>query len=407
MEDSSPFLVIQHIPGMSLREALRSGPMEPSRVADIVRQMGSALHAAHGLGIAHRDLKPENVMLHSGDGNEETVKLIDFGIAKIDTNDLAPNTTTVIVAGTVRYMAPEQFEGKHSTASDLYSMALIVCEMLGGQPDVRALPKSTPAKARAVLESALAYIPEERPLDVKSWSQELGRILGSRSKRVQRSAAGIALFLILVIGAAVPLRWFLRGPGEPTRIIEKVGAFDPLTEGFKAHHDVTGRIVQNPARTGFEGWRVITRAQGYYFRALTTAQKRHALAGGWKLTAVMKAEEGLAAVGTDFAGRGGRFDINVINDGDQEIVRLLTQIVPDMSGLEFIQSPAGQYHEYELTYDPNLNSADLWIDKKRRLTGYRGHKQYQEDRGLLFGALAYRSDRASAAFKSVRFEINP
>jgi hypothetical protein len=75
--------------------------------------------------------------------------------------------------------------------------------------------------------------------------------------------------------------------------------------------------------------------------------------------------------------------------------------------MEFTQSPTGQYHEYELIYDPNLKSADLWVDKVRRLTGYRGHSQYQEDTGLIIAAGVYKSDRGSMAFKSVRFEINP
>lgn len=73
----------------------------------------------------------------------------------------------------------------------------------------------------------------------------------------------------------------------------------------------------------------------------------------------------------------------------------------------FIQSPPGRCHEYELIYDPDLKTADLWIDKERRLTGYVGHSQFQEDTGLLIGGIVFKSDSASASFKSVRFEINP
>lgn len=406
LNDASPFLVIQHIEGMSLRHALSDGPMPPARVAEILRQMGSALHAAHAAGIAHRDLKPENVMLQSQDG-QETVKLIDFGIAKIDQSELAPSTTAVMIEGTVRYMAPEQFEGKNSTASDIYSMALIACEMLSGQPHVRALAKSTPAGARAALEAALAYDPEERPRDVRSWSEKLAGALGAQRTLVHRVAAGVALTIALVAGTAATQHWVLGETGEPVRIIEKVGAFDPLTEGFTAHHDVTGRIVHNPTNTGYDAWRIITGGQGYYYQTFTTAQKRRALERGWKLTAVMKAEQGYISVGADFAGFGGRFDIVVIRDGDREIVRLQTQIVPDLRGMDFVQTSPGQYHEYELVYDPNLKTADLWVDKELRLTGYPGHAQYQEDTGLLFSASVYKNDSGSGAFKSVRFEITP
>lgn len=406
LSDASPFLVIQHIDGMSLREALSGGPMPPARVAEILRQIGSALEAAHAAGIAHRDLKPENVMLLSQD-NHVTVKLIDFGIAKIDRSDLAPSTTAVMIEGTVRYMAPEQFEGMNSTASDIYSMAVIACEMLSGQPHIRALPKSTPSAVRAALEAALDYRPDERPRDVRSWSDALADALNTERKRAHRLVAGISLTITLVAATAATQQWVIGETGEPVRIIEKVGAFDPLTEGFTAHHDVTGRIVNNPTRTGYDAWRIITRGQGYYYRTFTTAQKRRALERGWKLTSEMKAEEGFISVGADFAGAGGRFDIVVIRDGDREIVRLQTQIVPDLRGMDFVQTPVGQYHEYELVYDPNLKSADLWVDKELRLTGYPGFAQYQENRGLLFAASVYRTEHGSGAFRSVRFEITP
>lgn len=407
LQDTSPFLVIQYIPGLSLREALSRGPMTPMRVADVVRQMASALHAAHAAGIAHRDLKPENVMLHSRDDGDDTAKLIDFGIAKIDRDDVSPSTTTVMIAGTVRYMAPEQFEGKHSPASDIYSMALIVCEMLSGRPDLRSLPRSTPPRTRAALEAALAYLPEERPTDVRSWSNEIALSLNSAAKRRLRYTLGAAAILAVVFGTLAAQQWALRVLVEPDRVVEKVGGLDPLSEGFKINQDVTGRIVRNDDRTGYDGWRIVTRGQGYYYRRFTPAQKRRALERGWKLTALMKTEAGAGGVGTDFVGSGGRFDVQVLRDGDREIVRLVRQIVPDFRGIELIQSPPGQYHEYELIYNPQLKTADLWIDKARRLTGYVGHRQFQEDTGLLFSGSVFKSDSGSASFKSVRFEINP
>jgi serine/threonine-protein kinase len=221
LEDTSPYLVIQYIPGLSLRQALSRGPIPPVRVAEITRQMANALHAAHAVGIAHRDLKPENVMLHSRDDGDDVVRLIDFGIAKIDTSDLSPNTTTVTVAGTVRYMAPEQFEGKHSVASDIYSMALIVCEMLGGRPDIRTLPRSTTAKARRALEVALAHQPEERPTDVQSWSKELA--LSLRSPKRTRKYAPVVTGLGVLMLAAFLVRQSSRVEALP--VIEDIRPF--------------------------------------------------------------------------------------------------------------------------------------------------------------------------------------
>jgi tRNA A-37 threonylcarbamoyl transferase component Bud32 len=407
LDDRSPFLVIQHVTGMSLREALARGPLPRQQLGQIISQMAGALQAAHAAGIAHRDLKPDNVMLHSPAEDGVTVKLIDFGIAKIERDDVAPNTTTILVAGTVRYMAPEQFEGKHSRASDIYSMALIVCELLGGRPDLRTLPRSTPRRVRAALESALAFQPEDRPPDIGRWSEELVRGLQTGVVAWQRAAAALVVAAALVAGTVAIQGWVSAGDEVPERIVEKVGPFDPVTEGFSIGLDVTGRIVENPTRTGYDGWRILTSTQGYYYRAFTTAQKRQALQRGWKLTAVLKVEQGGGSVGADFSGVGRRYGINILRMGDHEVVRLITQLVPDMRGLDVELPRDDNYHTYELSYDPQLKTAELYVDGVRRLTGYRGHTQFQEDTGLLFSSHVYGSDQGSATFRSVRFEINP
>lgn len=407
LEDGSPFLVVQFIQGMSLREALASGPLPYMKIKQIIPQVASALRAAHAAGIAHRDLKPDNIMLHSPDDDGVTVKLIDFGIARIEQEGVAPHTTTVLIAGTVRYMAPEQFEGRHSYASDTYAMALIVCEMLGGHPDLRTLPRSTPARTRAALEAALAYQPEKRPSEIGVWSEQLVRGLDSPVWKWRRGAAVIVLAGALVGGTMATQRWVLAGGDVPERIVEKVGPFDPVTEGFSVANDVTGRIVENPARTGYEGWRILTGTQGYYYRTFTTTQKRRALERGWKLTVVLKVEEGGGSVGVDFTGVGGRFDISVLRAGDHDIVRLVTQIVPDMRGMDIELPHDDQYHTYELSYDPRLKTADLFVDGIRRLNDYGGHTQFQEDTGLLFASQVYGSEQGAATYKSVRFEINP
>jgi len=125
------------------------------------------------------------------------------------------------------------------------------------------------------------------------------------------------------------------------------------------------------------------------------------------MTVEMRGGEGMLTVGADFAGVGPRFDISLAPDGSGETVGMITQIVPIRSGLEVRQSPPRVYHTYELIYDPGKKSADLWIDGQLKLAGYHGHFQYQEDRGLNFGAGIYKSGRASGSFRFVRFEINP
>jgi serine/threonine protein kinase/Tol biopolymer transport system component len=178
----APFLVVQYVDGVTLRQELEKGPVEPVRGAEILRQIGSALGAAHAQGIAHRDLKPENIMLQRLSDGRELVKLIDFGIAKIDKSDLSANTTTVMVAGTVRYMAPEQFQGENSSASDVYALGLIACEILSGQPDLHSV--KAPAKVREHIQAALAYRPQDRPLSASEFCNRVAEALTEPAEEI-------------------------------------------------------------------------------------------------------------------------------------------------------------------------------------------------------------------------------
>ncbi len=405
LDDATPYLVIEFIPGKSLRESLIDGPLPAATAARIIREMGSALHAAHSVQIAHRDLKPENVMLRKGP-DVETVCLIDFGLAKIEADGLLPDTRTVIIAGTVRYMAPEQLEGTHSLRSDVYSFALIACEMLSGRPDVRALPQSVPRDAVKALEAALAYAPDDRPANVEQWSGQLAAALERQQRRPRtlRRALAVLGAVALVCGSVYAV---VDREGEPQRVIEHVGGFDPVDEGFQSRHDLTLRIVAKPDFAGFEAYRLITRDQGYLYHPFTAAQKRLALARGWRLVTTHKVDSGASTVGADFFGVSRRFSVTVLNAGDSEIVQLTTQVVPDIRGLEVVQRPSRQYHTYELVYDPNLESVGLWIDGTLRISNYRGYSQYQDNTGLLFGTFAYKSGEGVATYKLASFSINP
>jgi serine/threonine protein kinase len=405
LADDSPFLVIQYVAGESLRQALRNGPLDPSRTAAIVRQTGSALSAAHALGIAHRDLKPENIMLHRLSDGNESVKLIDFGIAKIERSALEPDTTTVMLNGTVRYMAPEQLQGESTHASDIYSLALVTCEMLCGHPDPRALPASLDRRTRRSLEGALAFQPDHRPPHVGEWAEQFAGTLNMSTRRRWVLGAGAAAAAVAA-GSFAAVGW-LAATEEP-RVIEKNSAFDPLSEGFQIHNDLSGTVADNPEHTSYDGWRVTTNRQGHYYRHLTDRQKRNALSRGWTLSAVMRVEEGGIFTLVDFAGRGPRFDINFLQEGNHELVRLNTQILPSRQGIGvYLPRARPVFRQFELRYDPGLRSAGLWIDGKQAAAGYVGHSQFQDDWGLCFGAIVYASPHGTGTFQSVRFAINP
>lgn len=407
LDDGSPFLVIQYVNGVSLRALLQRGPIDPRRALRLLHGIASALTAAHAAGVGHHDLKPENVMVQELPDGTDAVKLIDFGIAKVRESDLQAGVTTVVIAGSVRYMAPEQFEGKNVVRSDVYALGLLACELLCGEPDARALPPTLARRVRPIIERALAFRPEQRPALVGAWVAELEHALQPAPSRERWVAAVVAAIATVTIAAAVI---WPRAAGSDDRIIEKVGAFNPRDEGFEAHNGPLGAVVNNHDHTGFMGFSVTSDRPGGadYFRRLSRQQMQRALRQGWSLSATMHANQGAAYAYVDLSPIGKRFDINVLAEPLSNVVRLNTQLVPTIEGLTFALSRAEPvYHKYELRFDPSLEAAQLWVDGIKRLTGYRGHQQFQEGRGLSFGAAVHKSPRAMASFLSVRFEINP
>jgi serine/threonine-protein kinase len=146
-DGESCFLVLEFIRGRTVRQVIeKGGPIPPARAARIARQLALALGAAHKKGIVHRDVKPRNVMVLDGEGGEEIVKLIDFGLAKVPVADLSASardadnerrslTAAGVVMGTVAYMAPETALGMRAVGpkADLYSLGVIFYEMLTGK----------------------------------------------------------------------------------------------------------------------------------------------------------------------------------------------------------------------------------------------------------------------------------
>jgi serine/threonine-protein kinase len=194
LEDKSFFLVLELITGKTLREVVAEGKLPVRRALHVARQIASALSRAHALAIVHRDLKPENVMLTSRAGDEDFVKILDFGIAKVAVKDLAPDATPSeaapltqlgMVYGTPEYMSPEQAMGKPiDSRADLYSLGVILFEMLAGvrpwdDPNKAVLlgkhvsatiptiaemapDADTPADVEAIVRKLMAKSPDER-----------------------------------------------------------------------------------------------------------------------------------------------------------------------------------------------------------------------------------------------------
>jgi eukaryotic-like serine/threonine-protein kinase len=136
-------LAMELIPGVSLSEKLKGGPLPGKEIVYLGTQFAEGLALAHKQGIAHRDLKPANVML-TPDGR---VKILDLGLARLLQPSqgadltLSINTGTEKVSGTLPYMAPEQLRGEPADArSDIYGAGAVLYEMSTGQ---RPFPRPT------------------------------------------------------------------------------------------------------------------------------------------------------------------------------------------------------------------------------------------------------------------------
>jgi tRNA A-37 threonylcarbamoyl transferase component Bud32 len=137
--DGRMFIVMELLEGKNLLEVFRStGPLPWRRMLKIARQVCSALAEAHAHGIIHRDLKPANIFLEEGRGPGDSVKVLDFGIAKImhgsEIDDGSELTVTGQAVGTLEYMAPEQLMGGACDArTDMYTLGVVVYEIIVGR----------------------------------------------------------------------------------------------------------------------------------------------------------------------------------------------------------------------------------------------------------------------------------
>ena len=131
-------IVMELLSGRTLREVIDEGPVPAGTSAEIARQIAAGMAAAHDAGVVHGDLKPANIFVT----RDETIKILDFGLA-VRQSDAGPADSTIslacpipgTVAGTPGYMSPEQADGgAPSKASDVFSLGLILYEMLTGRP---------------------------------------------------------------------------------------------------------------------------------------------------------------------------------------------------------------------------------------------------------------------------------
>ncbi len=280
-DDGRPYIVMALCEGETLREKLRLGPLATAEAVEIAMQIARGLAAAHARGIIHRDVKPGNVML----GTDGTVKLLDFGLAKVaDVTITGPGATP----GTLAYMSPEQARGNPvDQRTDLWSLGVVLYEMLTGmrpfrgasdralfqamlyeepEPISKQRPE-TPEPLRRIVERLLRKDPHARYGRAEDLLADLAQGLSSgarpsrlsaTSKRRPALLAGAAIAFVALVGVAFWQAGRARGSLPPATGPEGASiAVLPLTTlGADAGGDaaladgMTGELIALLAKLG-------------------------------------------------------------------------------------------------------------------------------------------------------------
>lgn len=168
------YFLMEYVDGANLRQLMRAGELHAGRSLSIVSQICDALQFAHDEGIVHRDIKPENILVDL----RGRVKIADFGLAKLLSDELADYTLTGLhqVMGTPRYMAPEQMEGTQFVdhRADIYSLGVVFYEMLTGE---LPLGRFDPPSMRAAID--------------EQWDQVVMRSLEKEPQRRYQNASDV------------------------------------------------------------------------------------------------------------------------------------------------------------------------------------------------------------------------
>jgi serine/threonine protein kinase len=209
--DGVSFLVMEFVPGRSLRDVIAVGPLSIDRVVDYALHIATALDVAHAAGIVHRDIKPANVMVTDAG----QIKVLDFGVSKAF-GPVDPETVTTAataagsLVGTLGYMSPEQVQGRPIDGrSDIFSFGAVLFEMVTGRraftgggslsivssiladtpPEVTAFRADVPAGLSALVHDCLARDREARP----SARQATRRLADLRDSLAPRAASAASL----------------------------------------------------------------------------------------------------------------------------------------------------------------------------------------------------------------------
>jgi len=264
--DDTCFLVLELVPGETLEEHLRRGPLPLDEALDVCRQIAAGLEAAHEAGVIHRDLKPANVRLTP----EGRVKVLDFGLAKPmragpdgKSTDSVLSTGQGRLLGTPTYMAPEQARGRAiDRRVDVWAFGCVLYECLTGsrvfdgetlsdvlgsvlrdEPRLGALPAATPERVRELIARCLHKDPLQRLRDVGEARFVLEHAHESPSRRGARSPwlpAALACVALVFGGLWWRARSRTTPSGHEVRLASLAVRLDPAVHLYR-----TGSLEQS------------------------------------------------------------------------------------------------------------------------------------------------------------------
>ncbi len=236
-QDGVDFLVMEYVEGETLAARLAKGPLPLEQALTFAIDLASAMDRAHRAGIVHRDIKPGNVMV-----TRAGIKLLDFGLAKASATapidgeqaQLSDVTKSRLIAGTVQYMAPEQFEGRAIDArTDIFAFGAVLYEMVSGRkafegssigsliaaivehdpPPLSSVRPLAPAALERIVATCLAKDPEDRFQTARDlmralqWVRDLPTLSAATSRRSTRRNLIAVAVLAALAGALATSLW--------------------------------------------------------------------------------------------------------------------------------------------------------------------------------------------------------
>jgi serine/threonine-protein kinase len=305
-QDGIQYIAQEYVPGMNLREYLaRKGPPELAFAVRVIRQVASALQAAHNAGIVHRDIKPENIMLT----RKGEVKVADFGLAQLTQEGERVNLTQDgITMGTPLYMSPEQVKGsKVDLRTDIYSLGVTCYHMLSGAPPFRGetaisiavqhlkqdpeplekIRGDLPPLLCRIVQKMMAKDPEKRYQSAQAIAKDLKRVTagddqddhpaseaeikvaestGKRGNLIIRALGGlwrapdwpVARQIYTVLGLAVVVGGAAAGIGWVTRVANPLEAPLPRSAGVEKKDKAASQYFYAlNLKDSIEAWRAV------------------------------------------------------------------------------------------------------------------------------------------------------